>query len=114
MRAADDFPSGRTGLVVAALAAAVLAVATYANTFGHQLTYDDASVVTANPAVQGGSWRTIFTTPSWGVREVTTPAWRPLATLSFALAKGAPDSPARLQHVANVVAHAVTAALVVL
>jgi tetratricopeptide (TPR) repeat protein len=92
-----------------ALAAALLAVATFAGTMGYEFVYDDHAVVRANPAADApGDWRAIALTPSWGGG-----GYRPLTTWTFAVTHAVSGSWAGGQHAANVALHAAVAALVV-
>src|SRR6185369_6923605 len=114
MPAADDFARGRTSLLIAVAAAAVLAVGTYASTLNHPLLLDDTRATVANPSAQSAAdLRTILLTPSWAPNDGASGGWHPLATWTFALTRARFGASPYAYHVVNVAAHALTAALVV-
>jgi tetratricopeptide (TPR) repeat protein len=104
----------RSSVRLAAAAAALLAVAVYANSLRNGLVYDDINVITANEAVTDArDWRRILLTPSWFARANPTIAYRPLTTWTFALDHAAHGLHPFGYHLVNVLAHAGVAALVV-
>ncbi len=65
--------------------AALLAMALYAPTLGHDFVYDDHLAIVANPAVQTGAPALIVTSNFWGPTEADRIAtWRPAVTATFA------------------------------
>lgn len=98
-----------------AAAAALLAVAVYANTLDNGFVYDDRTVVLANPALRDArDWRAILLTPSWAPRTEAAIAYRPLSSWTLAVDRALHGDRPRGYHAANVALHAANAALVVL
>ncbi len=98
----------------AAVAAALVASAAYANTLSNGLVRDDEFAIVRNAAAhEPGDLRRIFLTSSWAPPDLPTTSYRPLATWTFAVDHAVHGS-ALGYHLVNVLAHATVAALLVL
>jgi hypothetical protein len=96
----------------AAVLVALLAIAAYLNSFGNGFAYDDNGIVTQNPTVTSGDWRSALQSPWWPNAEGGAGLYRPVTSASFAaeweLFGGAPLG----FHVGNVAVHALASLLV--
>jgi hypothetical protein len=106
-----------SNLRAAALAAGVLALVVYGNALANGFAYDDAHIILENTELQ--SLRTLpgaVFKPYWHGHDgaVELGLWRPTTTLVLGLEFALAGADPTLYHAANVLAHGVTAALVVL
>jgi tetratricopeptide (TPR) repeat protein len=99
--------------VTPAAAAALIAVALYANSLPNGFTYDDLPVVARNEATRDPTdLRRIFLASSWTSNLDQTIAFRPLTTWTFALGRALHGEGPLGHHVVNVLGHAAVSALV--
>jgi hypothetical protein len=86
----------------------LVALGVYVNTLSHQFVYDDHSVIVENPLVHDlAQWRQVVTSPWW-----PRGLYRPLTSLTLAANWTATPGEPFGFHLVNVVAHALSAALV--
>lgn len=110
------FESPLRSVRVAAVVSAALAALVYANSLRNDLAYDDVHIVQENPDIR--SLRTLpaaLLEPYWpGEFGKQLGLWRPTTTAVVGLEYAVAGEDPLLYHLVNVVAHAVTTALVVL
>jgi tetratricopeptide (TPR) repeat protein len=96
-----------------AAAAALIAVALYANSLPNGFTYDDVTVVVRNEAARDPTdLRRIFLASSWSSNADQTIAFRPLTTWTFAVDHALFGDRPLGYHAVNVLGHAAVSALV--
>jgi Tfp pilus assembly protein PilF len=96
----------------AAVLAAALAVAAYANTLRGELVYDDVADIVRNRLVRDFEVARIFGEPSWATWVgIGYAGYRPLTTLTFALNHAAHGLEPVGYHAVNVALHAAASAL---
>ena len=100
----------------ATLVVAIVAFAVYANTLGHDFTYDDVPVVRDDDSLATAGWLETLQRPYWptGIDDHARPvvSYRPVTTLSFALNRRAFGEGAFSFHLVNVLLHALVCGLV--
>lgn len=103
-------------LIARCLLAAAVAALLYLPTIQFAFTYDDASVVARHPQVVNEDWRAIAVSPYHVGPDVRvqTGAYRPLTIASLAANHAISGLSPWSYHLANVVLHALAAALVVM
>ena len=90
------------------LLSALLALAAFARSVGHDFVYDDVHVIVDNPLFQSiANWRAILAAPWWGPE-----LYRPVTALTIALDWSLSGGQPWLFHAGNVLMHVVTTALV--
>jgi len=105
---------GLAGVRGAAALAAVLAIATYANSLGGELLYDDVTDIVRNRLVRDFEVARIFGEPSWATWVgIGYAGYRPVTTLTFALNHAVHGLLPMGYHVVNVGLHAAVSALLV-
>jgi protein O-mannosyl-transferase len=109
---------GRSGWILAWIACAAGALA-FANTLGHQLTYDDSTIATNALLQEPWNLRALLTSPYHGAERVDSELYRPLASWSLALnwalnrAFGLAGEHPFVYHATNVLLHAATCLMLV-
>jgi len=97
-----------------AAVAALLAFVAYVPSLANGLVLDDADAILENEAVRDPlAWRRLLLASSWVASDRPTTSYRPLTTWTFALNHALHGERPFGYHLANVVAHAGVAALVV-
>ena len=91
---------------------ALVALALYARTLGFAFVWDDWDLVVRNAALRGPEWVRTLAQDFWQSTGGGTGMWRPLVTLSYRVDGELSGWQPWLFHLVNVVAHALSAALV--
>ena len=81
---------------------ALLAILLYANTLGHELVFDDVTLIVQDPLVSNLNW--------WGI--VWESGYRPVRTLTYALNYAIAGERPFLYHLTNVLLHSVNGLLI--
>lgn len=103
----------RRSKLLAAILVALTAAAVYAHTLGHDFVFDDGPEVVDNDLIRSlANVPRMFTTGAWEGSGEKNPIYRPLTTATYALNFAAGGLSPAGYHAANVLLHALAAALV--